>query len=91
MRAVSPSNESKNRSLTLLFLAINVQRGNRIIVIDTFFATSFSELFRMKVSTKNLKDTIILSLLLRVVCTTEIKFARDDRRAPKSFFSEWNC
>jgi hypothetical protein len=84
MSALSPSYESKNRSLTLLFLAINVQRGNRIIVIDTFFATSFSELFRLKVSSKILKDAIILSLLLRVVCTNEIKFARDDRREKNS-------
>lgn len=29
-------------------MAINVQQGNRIIVIDTFFATSFSDLFQMK-------------------------------------------
>ena len=35
-----------------LILAINVQRGNRIIVIETFFATPFSDLFRLK-STSN--------------------------------------
>jgi len=28
----------------------NVQRGNRIIVIDTFFAISFSDLFRLKIN-----------------------------------------
>ena len=29
-------------------MAINVQQGNRIIVIDTLFATPFSDLFQMK-------------------------------------------
>jgi len=28
-------------------MAINVQQGNRIIVNDTFFATSFSDLFQL--------------------------------------------
>ena len=32
------------------FWQSNVQRGNRIIVIDTFFATSFSDLFRLKIN-----------------------------------------
>ena len=31
-------------------MAINVQRGNRIIVIETFFATPFSDLFQIKVT-----------------------------------------
>jgi hypothetical protein len=35
--------------LTLHVLAINVQRGIRIIVIDSFFATPFSDVFRLKV------------------------------------------
>ena len=33
-------------------MAINVQRGNRIIVIKTFFATPFSDLFRLNINCK---------------------------------------
>jgi hypothetical protein len=33
-------------------LAINAQRGNRIIVIDIIFATSFSDLFRIEINCK---------------------------------------
>jgi len=50
MRALVTINEIKNRPLTLLVLAINVQRGNRIIVIDSIFATPFSDVFRVKVN-----------------------------------------
>ena len=31
-------------------MAIKCQRGNRIIVLETFFATSFSDLFRLKIN-----------------------------------------
>lgn len=50
MRALVTINEIKNRPLTLLVLAINVQRGIRIIVIDSIFATPFSDVFRLKVN-----------------------------------------
>ena len=68
-------NESKNRPLTLYVLAINVQRGNRIIVIDSIFATPFSDVFRVKVKRANsLREgerCDHLSCDLRVVCISK--------------------
>jgi adenine/guanine phosphoribosyltransferase-like PRPP-binding protein len=44
MRASKPSHEIKNQvaDQNLLLAIKSLQRGNRIIVIDDFFATSFS-------------------------------------------------
>jgi hypothetical protein len=47
MRASKPSRVKNQVADQNLLMAINVQRGNRIIVIDTFFAIPFSDLFRM--------------------------------------------
>jgi hypothetical protein len=47
MRASKPSNEIKNQVADQnLFWQSMLQRGNRIIVIDEFFATPFSKLLR---------------------------------------------
>ena len=51
MRASKPSKRSKKQAADQnLLWQSNVQRGNRIIVIDTFFATPFSDLFRLPIN-----------------------------------------
>lgn len=86
-------NESKNRSLTLYVLAINVQRGNRIIVIDSIFATPFSDVFSVQVKRGNSccdrGQCDHLSCVLRVVCVSKFRYASD----PKLCFccDERNC
>ena len=53
MKASKPSKRSKKQAADQnLLMAINVQRGNRIIVIDAIFATPFSDLFRLKINSK---------------------------------------
>ena len=52
MRASKPSNDEKQAADQNFLWQSNVQRGNRIIVIETFFATSFSDLFRLEINSK---------------------------------------
>ena len=50
----------------ILLWQSNVQRGNRIIVIKTFFATPFSDLFRLKINYEILQIDRALNVTLRV-------------------------
>jgi hypothetical protein len=50
MRASKPSNEIKNQAADPNFFWQSFQRGIRIIVIETFFATPFSELIRLAIN-----------------------------------------
>jgi hypothetical protein len=54
MRASKPSNEIKNQAADPNFFWQSFQRGIRIIVIETFFATPFSELIRLVIISRNL-------------------------------------
>ena len=72
MRALVTINEIKTGRWPCLFWQSNVQRGNRIIVIDSFFATPFSDVFRLKVNRDFRKRDHEwcdhLSCYLRIVC-----------------------